>query len=58
MALSTQDKIGVAILIALFSVLAGLMVWLAPPKPDKTFKPEDSPIVQRRMEILQQREGR
>ncbi len=56
MAISQRDQIGIGILVGIFALLIGLYVWFSPPKPDKSYAPEDSPIVQRRMEILRSRE--
>ena len=56
MAISQRDQIGIVILVGLFAVLIGLYIWFSPAKPERTYAPEDSPIVQRRLEILDSRD--
>jgi len=51
--MTTRDKIGAVILVLLFVFLAGAIVLFSPPRPDKTFSPEDSPIVQQRIKNLE-----
>jgi len=48
-----QEKIGLAIVIALFAVLMVLIGWVFRPEPKKSHAPEDSIFIQQRMINLQ-----
>jgi hypothetical protein len=57
--MSSRDKIGVAILIGLFVLLGGVMIWvMKDDRPTRTFDPADSPIVQQRIKNLEKSNSR
>lgn len=50
--MSKRDKMGAAILIALFVAL-GVLLAVFTERADKVYRPEDSPIVQQRIKNLE-----
>ena len=48
-AMSTGDKIGIAVLVALFALLAVLLYWTTQPPAGTVRKPEDSVIIRQRI---------
>lgn len=53
--MTTRDKIGIGMIIALFAVLILGILWTVRPYSDKIHAPEDSIFIQQRMRNLEKR---
>jgi hypothetical protein len=47
--MSTKDKIGIAVLVALFALLAVLLYWTIQPPSGPVRRPEESVIIRQRI---------